>query len=61
MEEPVYTRGDLMKNFPTSFSRAAFEAHFSCEYVKVTGYQPDPIIIESLANKVLMLRVQRGI
>jgi hypothetical protein len=31
MVEPVFARGDLVKNFPTSF----------CEYVKVVGCSPD--------------------
>jgi hypothetical protein len=42
MAEPVFTRGDLVKNFPTSFSRAALEAHFSSEYVKVI---PFPVLL----------------
>jgi hypothetical protein len=32
--------GDLVKNFPTIFSRAVLEAHFSSEYVKVIGCRP---------------------
>jgi hypothetical protein len=45
MVEPVFTRGDLVINFPTSFSRAALEAHFSSEYVKVFGCSPNPVLI----------------
>ena len=50
MAEPVFTRGDLVKNFPTSFSRAALEAHFSSEYVKVIGCSPNLGVIQSLAK-----------
>ena len=50
MAEPVFTRGDLVKNFPTSFSRGALEAHFSSEYVKVIGCNPDLCLIQSLAK-----------
>jgi len=49
MTEPVFTRGDLVKNFPTSFSKAALAAHFSSEYVKVIGCSPDNGLIQSLA------------
>ncbi len=38
-----------MKNFPTSFSRPALEAHFSSEYVKLIGCNPDLVLIQSLA------------
>jgi hypothetical protein len=41
MVKPVFTRGDLVKNLPTCFSRATLEAHFSSEYVKVVGCNPD--------------------
>jgi hypothetical protein len=46
--ESVYTRGDLVKNFPAAFQ--GLEDHFSSEYAKVTGCQPDRVIIQSLAN-----------
>jgi hypothetical protein len=49
MAEPVYTRGDLVKNFPTRFSKAELEGHFSSEYVKVIGVKPDLVLIQSLA------------
>jgi hypothetical protein len=45
MVEPVFIRGDLVINFPASFSRAALEAHFSSKYVKVFGCSPDPVLI----------------
>ena len=51
MEDLVYTRGDLLKNFPTSFSRAALEDHFSSEYVKVIGCQPELALIQSIARQ----------
>ncbi len=41
-------RGDLEK-LPTNFSKAALEAHFSSEYVKVVGCSPDLVLIQNLA------------
>ncbi len=41
--------GDLVKNFPTIFSRTALEAHFSSEYVKVIGCSPELGLLQTLA------------
>jgi len=49
MEPVVYTRGDLVKNFPKQFSKAALVSHFSSEYVKVIGCSPDFALMQSLA------------
>jgi hypothetical protein len=48
MAELLFTRGDLVKNFTTNFSRDALESHFSCEYVKVTGCIPDIALVKAL-------------
>jgi hypothetical protein len=53
--EPVLTRGDIERNFPTSFLRDALVAHFSSEYVEVTGCSPDCVLIESLEKIFLKL------
>jgi len=61
MEPVVYTRGDLVKTFPTSFSRAALEDHFSSEYVKMIGCGPDLALIQYIAkqfcDKVIRIRI----
>ncbi len=51
----MLTRGDIERNFPTSFLRDALVVHFSSEYVEVTGCCPDCVLIESLVKIFLKL------
>ena len=51
----MYTRNDLVKNFPSSFSRAALENHFSSEYVRVIGCRPELALIQYIAKNFRIL------
>jgi hypothetical protein len=50
--ESVYTRWSSEKFSSKLFKawKTTLEDHFASEYVKVTGCQPDRVIIQSLAN-----------
>jgi hypothetical protein len=55
MEKTAVTRGDLVKNFPNSFSHASLIDHFSYEYVKVFGQNAEKNCIQNLVNTFLQV------
>jgi hypothetical protein len=46
----VYTRSDLIKNFPTRFSQSEIIRHFHSEYVKLVGCPAPSRCIETAAK-----------
>jgi hypothetical protein len=53
--QSLCTLSDLVKNFPTNFSRAKFLIALLSEYVKVIGCSPDLELIQSLTNNLRKL------
>jgi len=51
MSSRSITRADLMNNFPSSFTWAALQSHFSSEYFKVVGHHAEAVVIATLVKK----------
>jgi len=50
MENTPKTRKDLLNHFPTSYLHSDLKKHFSCEYVKLFGFEPEEKDAETLAR-----------
>jgi hypothetical protein len=55
IEKTALTGGDLVKNFPKSFSNASLIDHFSYEYAKVVGENAEKKCIQTLASTFLLV------